>query len=358
MIHIGKYMMIAASAVLAVSAVTGCVEKEEINISDLYRKAYITTDIYPQNEGHYNTITTNTPPSFSITDGRLVKNEGREVVSYSGIKSYKVYFRTNYAVEKAVSGKFSVPSDAEELVAKYNSDNGYTGDEEYSLLPSSSYTIRNAATTIPAGSKEGEPFVFEFNDGLEAMELGNYIVPLVCTLEEGADVELGEGQDMVFMKFSNIYNDEAGNARSERILYNNVDFTYSVGEESSFYDAPYDAGALFNDDVTDVCYCDSQYSDLTITFNEPVLLSRLGMVSNQSSYSNTYYWLSWNYADGVSGDVGSNYLSAAKTSQPEIIWLDLSADYLNEGQKVTDLYWLLYYAYYNFSEIYLIAYDE
>ena len=42
----------------------------------------------------------------------------------------------------------------------------------------------------------------------------------------------------------------------------------------------------------------------------------------------------------------------------EIIWLDLSADYLNEGQKVTDLYWLLYYAYYNFSEIYLIAYDE
>lgn len=346
--------MIAALAVLT----AGCVRTEEINVADIYRKAYITTDIYPQNEGHYNTITTNTPPSFSITDGHLVKNNGGEVVSYSGIKSYKVFLRTNYAVEKAVSGKFSVPSDAEELVAKYNSDNGYTGDEEYSLLPSSSYTIGNAVTTIPAGNKEGEPFVFEFNDGLEAMELGNYIVPLVCTLEEGAGIELAEGQDMVFMKFSNIYNDEAGNARSERILYNNVDFTYSVGEESSFYDAPYDAGALFNDDVTDICYCNEQYSDLTITFNEPVLLSRLGLVLTDPSYSNTYYWLSWNYANGDYGDVGGNYLYATKTAQSEITWLNLSADYLNEGQKLQDLYWLLYYNGYNFSEIYFIAYDE
>ncbi|MDE5955187.1 MAG: DUF1735 domain-containing protein [Bacteroidales bacterium] len=360
MIHIGKYMMIAASAVLAVSAVTGCVDTEEINIADLYRKAYITTDIYPQTEGQYSATTTNTPPSLSIKDGHLVKSEGGEVISYSGIKSYKVYFRTNYTVEKALAGKFAVPSDAEELVAKYNADHGYTGDEEYRMLPSECYTIRNGESTIPAGSKEGEPFVVEFSDGLEAMELGNYIVPIACTLD-GSDVELSEGQDMVFMKFSNIYNDEAGeDVRSERILYNNVDFTYTVADGSSFYSDPWSDAALFNDSVNDVCFCSNYVSGLTITFNEPVSLSRLGMVLYDSNaYGNTiYFWPSWTYENGTEGNVGGNYLGTPGYSSPSVYWFDISGMYLDQDQKVSSLFFQIYNSGYNFSELYIVAFDE
>lgn len=351
-----NYKIIAASAVLAVSALAGCNKVVEVDIPDLYRKAYVTTDIYPYNEGHYEVATVNKAPSFVLSDGKLVHNQGGEVLVPAGIQSYKVYFRTNYAVDSELKGALALMEDAEAYVEKYNAAHGLSGEDACELLPAEYYTV-NGSSAIKAGAKEGEPFVVEFSDSFKDIEYGDYLIPLVCTLQ-GDSVEMSEKQNTVIFRLSRKYVDESAGAPKERILYNGVDFTFEGADAASFYDAPYDAGALFNDDVTDVCYCNGQYSDLNIYFNEPVALSRMGFVLNQAYYNSLYYWMSWVYEDDSEGDVGGYYLSVAKTSEPEVVWFDLAGSYMDGVSKVSSLYFMLYYAYYNFSEIYFVAFDE
>lgn len=298
MVHIKKYIMAAVAGGLIVSALPGCTKTEEIYIADLYRKAYITTDIYPQTEGQYTITTTVADASFVISGNRLVKTGGGESVSYNGIKSYKVYFRTNYAVDEDLTGTFAVPADADELVNAYNSSNGYSGDEAFKLLAPEYYTITNGSSTIPAGRKEGEiPFSVELSDNLQQLEVGNYMVPIACTLEDGTDVELSENLSKLYLKFSKVYSDER-TGRDERILYNETDFAYETVQGTWGYSGYYLVSNAFNDyaDAQDFCYIADYSGALRLTFNEPVYLSRLGIAvynkySAYGQYANVSYTL-------------------------------------------------------------------
>lgn len=354
MIHIRKYLMIAATAVSVVSAITGCVEKEVINIPDTYRRAYITTDIYPQNAGHYALTTTRRSDALNFGKNRLELVKGGETLTSEGIKSYKVYFRSNYAVNADLTGTLSV---AENLL-----------EEGRQLLPAEAYTL-SATSTIKAGSKEGEPFVVEFKDGIESLELGTYVLPLVCTLAEGSDVELSSTQNSIVLTFENSFVDASGDpgeaieGRNERILHIDTDFTYAEAEGTWGYDGYYLSSYLFDDNYAsgqtyNYAYIYSYSGAIEITFNEPLTVSRLGIV-NYNYYSSTGQVVSVKYKYEGESEY-KDFLESYTINSLGLTWCDM-LDEIGTEKKVQSISVAIdaNAAYGDtFAELYVLALDE
>lgn len=356
MIHIRKFLMIAATAVSAVSAITGCVEKEVINIPDTYRRAYITTDIYPQNAGHYALTTTRRSDALNFGTNRLELVKGGETLTAEGIKSYKVYFRSNYAVNADLTGTLSV---AENLL-----------EEGRQLLPAEAYTL-SATSTIKAGSKEGEPFVIEFKDGIESMELGTYVLPLVCTLAEGSDVELSSTQNSIVLTLENSFVDASGDpgeaieGRNERILHIDTDFTYAEAGGTWGWDGYYLSSELFDDyyeSGSTYYYAlvdgDPYIGTVEITFNEPLTVSRLGIV-NYNYYSSTGQVVSVKYKYEGESEY-KDFSESYSIGNLGLTWCDL-LDEIGTEKKVQSISVTIdaYYAYGDtFAELYILALDE
>lgn len=192
-----KYFALSALALLA-TMFAACSDDDpsEVYVGDMpqYQRAYITTGVSAPNGLAFKGVISSGDLRFT-EEGKLVFQGGMKI-SGTGSFDSEIYFRTNFAVKKAVSGTVAVVADAEEFLAKYNAEN----ETESKLLPAEYYTIENGHVTIEAGSKSAAIHVV-VNTELD-WEPGEYLLPLSLTLDSGAGIKLAEDQSSICLKYS------------------------------------------------------------------------------------------------------------------------------------------------------------
>lgn len=306
MIRINKYMMFAAMGLIC-SALIGCkTETEEIYVADIYQKAYLTDDIYPQNESVQCSIDESFTDTFlEVRNNRLVYSSGF-LRTVTGSDSMSFFLRTLYAVNADVTASLVVVEDG---VEAYNEANGLTDEEAYSLLPSEFYTMTCGTTTIKAGKKQGsEMFTVKINDSLEGLESGLYLIPL--TIETDAAVPVSEtmGTYYIPVKYScgDFRTGESDVPSNLKLLAVNTDFTFEettapealdpwgMGPDFA-YASGFNSGmssgqmstALFDNNMSNYEMTAVANAEVTVTFNEPVVLDRIAFAryDNMASYT-------------------------------------------------------------------------
>lgn len=194
-----KYFALSGIALLAMIFVA-CNDDDptEVYVGTMpqYQKAYITTGVSYPNGTVFKGVFTSDELKFT-DEGKLIFVEGGSMQpSGGGSFDSDIYFRTTFAVQKAISGTVALLPDAEEFVAQYNTEH----QTECKLLPAAYYTIENAHATIEAGSKSTVIHI-SVNTELK-WDLGEYLLPLGVTLDNGTDIGLSEDKSTLCLKYS------------------------------------------------------------------------------------------------------------------------------------------------------------
>lgn len=281
-----KYFALSGMALLA-TVFVACNDDDptEVYVGNMpkYQKAYITTGVSQPNgavfEGSY-------PGELQFTDeGKPVYVHSTTMVP-SGSFETDVYFRTTYAVKKAISGTIDVVPDAEEFVARYNTEH----QTACKLLPASFYALEDTRATIEAGSKSSEGIHVTVHTDLD-WEPGEYLLPLAIMLDKGADIGLSEEKSTLCLKY-------IITSSSEYFLTSDdFDLQLSSGSTVTPIENAFDAdrSTLWSTSSTTTC-------DVLVTFKEPHYVSRICVVDCSYVY---YTWMS--YEETPSTFFGGNY---------------------------------------------------
>lgn len=333
-----KYFALPGLALLAMIFIA-CNDDEptEVYVGDMaqYQKAYITTGVsYPNGtmlNGGY------TADALQLNDaGKLVFVEGGKLApSGDGSFDTDIYFRTTYAVRKAISGTIALIPDAEEFVARYNSEH----QTECKLLPAEYYTIGNSHATIEAGSKSAVIHVVANTDN--EWNIGEYLLPLKMTMDDGADISLVENMSTICLKYSIAAKPESPYPVGCRILSRD-EFDIEVIEN-----APVGYENAFDSDRS-TGWNENGYSSVCVTFKEPHYVSRICVVDCDYYY---YTWLS--YEDTPDDLFGGRYTRGVASGLSE--FNPVSTLGYDASRKVKCVALRNYYAW--IADIYFIVYD-
>lgn len=275
-----KYFVLPLMALLAMVFIA-CNDDDptEVYVGNMakYQKAYITTGVSSPNgtvlKGSY------TAAELKLTDeGKLTFVKGGSLApSGSGSFDTDIYFRTTYAVKKAISGTVVLMPDAEEFVTRYNTEH----QTECKLLPEKYYTLENAHATIEAGSKDAVIRVSIHTD-LD-WELGEYLLPLELTLDNGTAIDLSEDMRTLCLKYSIAAAPASDYPAEGRILTRDeFDIELLTGSGDTYKNA-------FDSDRNTNWSSGSGTSDVVVTFKEPHYVSRICVVDNYVYYT----WMSY-----------------------------------------------------------------
>lgn len=285
-----KYFVLSGMALLAMVFVA-CSDDDptEVYVGNMpkYQKAYITTGVSSPNgavfKGSYSA------GELKLTeDGTLVFDESSSMTP-SGSFDADVYFRTTYAVKKALSGTVAVMPDAEEFVTRYNTEH----QTAFKLLPEKYYTLENAHATIEAGSKDAVIHVSVHTD--VDWEPGEFLLPLGLTLDNGAAVGLSEDMRTLCLTY-NIEDESVEYPEGVRILSrDDYDIELVSGLESTHPENAFDADRSTK-------WIDATKSDVVVTFKDPHYVSLICVVDC------TYVWYTWmSYEDTPDTFFGGGY---------------------------------------------------
>lgn len=288
-----KHFVLPGMALLAMVFVA-CNDDDptEVYVGNMakYQKAYITTGVSSPNgtalKGSY------TAAELKLTDeGKLIFDEGGNLApSGGGSFNTDIYFRTTYAVKKAISGTVALIPDAEEFVNRYNAEH-QTACE---LLQEKYYTIENAHATIDAGSKDAVIRVLIDTD-LD-WDLGEYLLPLGMTLDNGAAIDLSEDRRTLCLKYSITKAPAVYPAEGRILTSDDFDIELVSGSADTHPENAFDSDRNTSWD------CPSGTCDVVVTFKEPHYVSRICVVDNTYVY---YTWMS--YEDTPDTYFGGSY---------------------------------------------------
>lgn len=304
-----KYFALSALALLT-TMFAACSDDDpsEVYVGDMpkYQKAYITTGVsYPNGTAFKGSYT----GEVKFTDeGKLIYAEADGMnISGNGSFDSDIYFRTNYAVKKAISGTVAVVADSEEFLARYNAEH----QTECKLLPAKYYTIENGHATIEAGSKSAAIHV-AVNTELE-WEPGEYLLPLGLTLDSGAGVVLAEDQNSICLKYT-VSKD------SYRIL--------SRDEFELDSDTSANAEKVVDSDRNTI-WGNVAEDYLFVTFNEPQYVSSVFLVDCSYAY---FMWMS--YEDTPDDMFGGNYFWGNNPGLTQFNPADIGYDATRKAKRV------------------------
>lgn len=284
---------------LLATALIGCTKTEKIYIDEMYQKAYITSDFYPQNESTLCVVKDSfTDPFLEIRNNRLVYSAGF-VHSISGSKHSSFYFRTIYPVKSEVTATLVVDEDA---LAAYNKEHGLSGEEAYQLLPAEFYTITQATSTIEVGESQGnEIFAVDINENLDGLADGLYLLPLTVEMDNAA-FELSSTRGYYYIPLEYSVEDERTGDSSVptnlKLLVSNTDFTLEettakedlyMGVGDYYYDSGfYSLSGLFDNNGSTVAGTVVANATVDVIFNEPVYIDRISFANTAAYDSSTY----------------------------------------------------------------------
>lgn len=326
---------------LLATALIGCkTVTEEIYIDEMYQKAYITAEVYPQNEGSYVRNDVMTSPSLKL-DGsnRLVASPGGVVTTDKGAKSQEVSFRTVYNVKKDLTGTMSALKNPEEYVANYNAEHGLTQDDAYQVLGKEFYNITASKSVIRTGFNKGEEsFAVELAEDLSALAPGKYLLPLTVEVDD-PNIEISSNRGVYNYLVTYTYTD-ARDPNEENIEVGRI---LTSDEFTGVLEAGSTWVGTFNNlfDANNSTYWMSSSTTaprIRVTFNDPVELRKIGFVA-YTVYGSTYYIgmirCSYKLADGSTIDYPSGYYSFEDSTQILNIY-DTSED-LSAGAMVKEV---------------------
>ncbi len=279
-----KYFALSALALLT-TMFAACSDDDpsEVYVGDMpkYQKAYITTGVSYPNGTAFKGVISSGDLKFT-EEGKLVF-EGGMTISGNGSFDSDVYFRTNYAVKKAISGTVAEVPDPEEFLAQYNAEHR----TECKLLPAGYYTIENGHATIEAGSKSAAIHV-TVNTELE-WKPGEYLLPLALTLDGGAGIALAEEQSTLCLKYTIA---ETSKYPEGCRLLTSDEFEVEADSSANAANAvDSDRSTVWGNDANEM---------MTVTFKEAHYLSSICIVD--CSY---YYFPYIAYEDDLDGLIGS-----------------------------------------------------
>lgn len=332
-----KYFALSGIALLAMIFVA-CNDDDptEVYVGTMpqYQKAYITTGVsYPNGMVLKGIFTSD---AVQLTDeGKVIFVEGGSMKpSGGGSFDSDIYFRTTYAVQKAISGTLAPTPDAEEFVAQYNTEH----QTECKLLPAAYYTIENAHATIEAGSKSVVIRVMVNTDA--KWELGEYLLPLEMTLDNGADIDLPEDKSTLCLKYIITAAPPSSYPAGCRILSRD-EFEIELASGS----ADSNPGNAFDSDRS-TSWGDGSSSDVVVTFKEPHYVSRVCVVDCWVYYT----WMS--YEDTPDSFFGGKFSYGEEHGLSEYNVSGLGYD---ASRKVKCIRLRNYYS--EISDIYFLVYD-
>lgn len=359
------YMSVMAAGLFG-ALLAGCTKTEEIYIDEMYQKAYITADLYPQSEGRFSIADQLSDPFFGVQNNRLVYTSGM-VSTVTGKDSYELFFRTLYPVKKDLQAKLIAADEA--AVEAFNAENGLSGEDAYKLLPADCYTVDNNVSTIETGHKEGDKtFAVTFSENVANIAEGQYLLPLTCSLDD-PDIALSSSMGVFYLMVNHTFEDlRTGEGddvpQNIRILYKDTDFSYAVTKGSFFYSTgAYSVDCLFDNDLSSgsIAATGEDNTEVTVTFNEAQPLDRIGIAlydpwGYSYSYSN-YFWISWVYEGETEVHELGDWIETAPQNEAYIYWLD-AASLMGTDKKVAKVMIMVYDAYSYLSEFYLISSED
>lgn len=333
-----KYFALSGMALLAMIFVA-CNDDDptEVYVGTMpqYQKAYITTGVsYPNGMVLKGVFTSD---ALQLTEeGKVIFVEGGSMQpSGGGSLNSDIYFRTTFAVQKAISGTLALIPDAEEFVAQYNTEH----QTECKLLPTAYYTIENAHATIEAGSKSVVIRVMVNTDS--KWELGEYLLPLEMTLDNGADIDLPEDKSTLCLKYIITAAPPSGYPAGCRILSRDefeVDANSSANAEKA---VDSDRSTKWGNGANEYMY---------VTFKEPHYLSSICIVD-----CTRYYYPYMAYEDDLENLIGSGgyYFSGNASGMTE--FRATQFDGYDASRKAKRVAINNYNG--NISDIYFLVYD-
>lgn len=276
-----KYFVLPCMALLAMVFVA-CSDDDptEVYVGNMakYQKAYLTTGVSSPNgtlfKGSYSAS------ELKLTDeGKLIfVDEATMTPSGNGSFDTDVYFRTTYAVKKALSGTVDLMPDAEEFVTRYNTEH----QTACKLLPEKYYTLENAHATIEAGSKDAVIRVAVHTD-LE-WEPGEFLLPLELSLDNGASIGLSEDMRTLCLKYS-IIDESVDFPEGGRILTpDDYDIELVRGSANTHHENAFDA------DRNTIWNSGTGTTDVVVTFKEPHYVSLVCVVDCSYAF---YTWFTY-----------------------------------------------------------------
>jgi len=324
-----NYFALSGLALLATIFVAcGDDDPSEVYVGEMpkYQKAYITTGVsYPNG--------TEFKGSFSgkvefTEEGKVIYSVAESMnISGNGSFDANLYFRTNYAVKKAISGTVAVVPDAEAFVAQYNSEH----QSECKLLPAEYYTIENGHATIEAGSKSASIHVAVNTE--RSWEQGEYLLPLSLTLDSGSEIALAEDQNTICLKYV-ITKD------SYRILSRD-DFEIDTANSTAGCENAVDS------DRSTVWRSSGKEGYLYVVLKEPQYVSRIYLVDCNYAY---FVWMS--YAETPDDLFGGNYDWG---TSPGLVAYNASQTGYDESRKAKRVTICNYSG--NIADIYFLVHD-
>lgn len=324
-----NYFALSGLALLATMFVAcGDDDPSEVYVGDLpqYQKAYITTGVsYPNGTAFKGSFS----GKVQLTeDGKVIYAEAEGMnISGNGSFDAEIYFRTNYAVQQAISGTVAVAPDAEAFVTRYNAEH----QTECKLLSAEYYTIENGHATIEAGSKSASIHVAV--DTELPWEQGEYLLPLSMTLDSGTEIALSEDQNSICLKYT-------VTKESYRMISSDEFDVESYSAANAANAADFDRSTKWS--------C-SGSEDLYILFKEPQYVSRIFLLDCTSYY---YVWMS--YEDTPDNLFGGSYFYTTNASG--LTEFDPAAQIsYNDSRKVKRVVIRNYYG--SISDIYFLVHD-
>lgn len=302
MMNIRKYISVATMTGLLATALIGCTKTEEVYIDELYQKAYIGSDFYPQSESTPYVVTdAYTDPFLEVRNNSLIYSTGFLRTISSGSNEVSFHFRTIYPVKADLTASLVV---AEDFLAEYNENLGLSGEEAYRLLPAGYYTVTQPASTILAGRSQGkEMFAITIHDDMEGLESGLYLIPFTVELDGPIELSSTMGHFCVPMKYS-LEDQRTGEATDVptnlKLLAANTDFTFVettakedlyMGFLDYYYDTAFIANGLaglFDNNSNSLSGSQVRNAKVNVTFNEPAFIDRISFANTDAYDMSTY----------------------------------------------------------------------
>ena len=342
------YLSVLAAGLFA-AVLAGCTKTEEIYIDEMYQKAYITSDFYPQNESALCVINDSyTDPYLEVRNNRVVYSPGF-LRTVSGSAHSSVNFRTIYSVKKDLTATLVV---AEDAVSAYNDKLGLAEEEAYQLLPAGYYTLKPEISTIKAGKNQGEEaFSVEISERTEGLANGRYLIPLTVRLDGPIALSTARGLYYIPLHFTS-EDLRAGTSdvpSNLKLLVHNTDFTVEEttaaenlnpgwGITSGFYGSGGQNGmtTLFDNNGSTTTGTQVAQASLNVTFTEPVRLDRM-CIRNTMAFDATYQqkpyevWISCLYE----GETAFSEAVTVMCEDADTYWFDGSG--FKAGKRIAQM---------------------
>lgn len=350
------YMSVMAAGLFG-ALLAGCTKTEEIYIDELYQKAYITADFYPQDTGEYTRNDVMKDPSVALdSKNTLVTQPGGVVITESGEKSQEISFCTVHNVKSDLTGTLTIHPEAGDYIANYNAERGLTDEDAYKLLGDTFYHITNATSVIRTGNRQGEQkFAVEFAEDLSELTPGHYLVPFVLSVDDPG-IEVSGSRGIFNLVFDYNYTDERDPDVEDIRILTKDEFTWQLLAGST-YDGNYNN--LFDADNSTFWMSNPDYPRIKITFNEPVPLKQMAFVA--FTYYSWYYRFGYSkfaytLADGTQIDYPLSWYEYPNMQSDILFYYDVTND-VGKDAMVKEA-WLdldSYYGYVGLTDIYFIV---